>query len=409
MTTALTTPADEGHAPEVAAPPHRPRLESVDLLRGLVMVIMVLDHVRDYFGNVQLNPTDPGTTTIALFFTRWITHFCAPTFVFLAGVGAFLAGSRGMSRSALSRFLFTRGLWLIFLELTVVRIGMTFDLTYGFIPLVVFWAIGASMVVLSALVYLPTAVVGVLGVATIVGHNALDGRVTAETLGRFGDLWRILHEGGKLKVSLGESTVFALYPLIPWVGVMAAGYAFGTVVISPDARKRRTTFLALGLSLTAAFVALRWSNLYGDPRRWTAQSRGPAYTAMSFLNCTKYPPSLDYLLMTLGPAIALLALLDRGLGTAGRPLATLGRVPLFYFVLQWPVIHVLAIVANLATGRPYRWLLSGGPFSAPESHVGYGLPVVYGMWVVTLLLLYPPCRWFAGVKRRRKDAWLSYL
>jgi uncharacterized membrane protein len=386
-----------------------PRLESVDILRGLVMVLMVLDHVRDFFGNAQINATDPATTTIPLFFTRWVTHFCAPTFVFLAGTGAYLAGCRGMSKPQLSRFLLTRGLWLAFLELTLVRLGLTFDLTFQFFPLTVLWAIGISMVVLSVLVYLPTTLIAWFGVSMIVVHNAFDG-VNPQSFGNFADVWRVLHIQGMLGFQIAGRPVFGLYPLVPWIGVMAAGYAFGAIVKNPNAEFRRVVLWNIGLAMIALFVFLRWLNVYGDFRSWSVQERGPAYTLLSFLNCTKYPPSLLYLLMTLGPAITLLAVFDwRGAGIATKPLVTLGRVPLFYYLLQWPLIHLLAVGVNAALGQDYKWLLGNGPFE-PKANYGYSLPVVYLMWGVTLLLIYAPCAWFAGLKKRHRDwRWLSYL
>ena len=284
---------------------------------------------------------------------------------------------------------------------------MTFDLTFQFFPLTVLWSIGGSMVALSALVFLPTAAIAAIGVAMIALHNAFDG-VRPETFGRFADLWRILHVQAPLDHRIAGRPIFALYPLIPWIGVMAAGYGFGAIVRHPTAVVRRSVFLSLGLGMTALFVVLRWINRYGDPQPWSVQERGPAYTVLSFLNCQKYPPSLLYLLMTLGPAIASLAVFDRGAGRLGRPLVTLGRVPLFYYLLQWPVIHILAIAFNAIRGQPYRWLLSGGGFQAPPGY-GHGLAVVYAMWIVTVLLLYVPCRRFADLKRRRRDFWLSYF
>ncbi|MDB5350764.1 MAG: hypothetical protein JWN86_2011 [Planctomycetota bacterium] len=398
------TSLTEDRSPEVEATKARPRLESVDMLRGLVMVIMVLDHVREFFGHININPVDLSRTTAPLFFTRWITHVCAPVFVFLAGTGAYLAGSRGRPRSAQARFLFTRGLWLVFLEFTAVRLGMTFDLTFQFVPLTVIWVIGVSMMILAGLIYLPTPAIGVLGVAMIAGHNAFDG-VKPESWGPFADVWRLLHQLGPLRFTIAGRTILVLYPLIPWIGVMAAGFAFGSLLKIPRVSLRRGVLLSLGLTMTAAFVALRWSNLYGDPRPWTSQPRGPEFTILSFLNCQKYPPSLQFLLMTLGPAIAMLAVFDRGAGRIGRPLVTLGRVPLFFYLLQWYLIHILAIAVDWCTGQPYAWLLHNGPFNAPEGY-GYSLPVVYGMWVATLLLLYPLCRWFSGVKSRRRLGFL---
>jgi uncharacterized membrane protein len=383
------------------------RLRSVDFLRGAVMVLMVLDHTRDYFSDLRVNPTDPATTTAALFATRWVTHFCAPVFVFLAGTGAYLAGHRGKSRPELALFLLTRGLWLVVLELTVVRFGVLFNLTTGFAFGEVLWVIGWSMVVLAALIFLPTRAVGAFGAVMIATHNLADG-LDPNAFGALRPLVLFLHQPGLLRPSTGWS-FFILYPLIPWVGVMAVGYAFGALY-QQDPGRRRAVMLALGLGMTAAFLALRAANVYGDPQPWSLQATAER-TVFSFLNCNKYPPSLLYLLMTLGPAIAALSVLDgiSGQGVITRPIVTLGRVPLFFFVLQWYVVHSLAMGLALLRGEPTDWLTSGAlPALAPPG-CQYSLPAVYLAWAVALLLLYLPCRWFAGLKARRRDAWLSYL
>ena len=297
VTTAPTRPSiDEHSVPRPGAP--RARHDAVDFLRGAVMVLMALDHARDFFAGFREGLTDPATTTPALFFTRWVTHFCAPVFVLLAGTGAFLSKSGGRSTASLSRFLWTRGLWLVLLEMTVVRLGWLFDLTYAFSILQVIWAIGWSMVVLAALVYLPVAAIGALGVAMMLTHDLLDG-VGAT----WGLLWDVLHQPAMLEW-MPQHQVRIAYPLIPWVGVMAAGYAFGAMLTRPPDEKRRL-LLRLGLSLITAFVVIRAVNHYGDPHPWSPQ-RSPLYTLLSFLNCEKYPPSLDYLLMTLGPALVVL-------------------------------------------------------------------------------------------------------
>jgi uncharacterized membrane protein len=377
------------------------RLESVDLLRGAVMVLMALDHVRDYFMNIRLDPTDLSRASAALFLTRWVTHFCAPVFMFLAGAGAYLSGK---PRPELARFLATRGLWLIILEETLSKYGMFFNLAPWVVMAVVLWALGWSMIVLAALVYLPRPAIVAFGVATVALHNMFDG-VRAADLGRFAPLWRVLHEPGQVQFP-GGLVLAVMYPLVPWVGVMALGYAFGPWLSLPAAQRRRKV-LALGLALIAAFVALRAANVYGDPRPWSPQ-RDALFTLFSFLNCQKYPPSLLFLLMTLGPALVALALLDRGLGPLGRPLRTLGRVPLFFWLMQWPVAHGLAVAVNAARGVPVGWMFAFPPFQSPPGY-GYGLPTVYLMWVVALLILYPMCHWFAELKRRRRDPWLSYL
>jgi uncharacterized membrane protein len=397
---------DELHpAPPARAAGIRPRLDSVDLLRGLVMVIMALDHVRDFFTELRFDPSDLSQTTVPLFFTRWITHFCAPTFVFLAGAGAFLQGARGKSRSELAGFLVTRGLWLVVLELTVVRLGWAFDLNYASLLWVqVIWVIGVSMVVLAGLVYLPLPAIAAFGLVMITTHNLFDG-VTPESLGGWGPLWTVLHVQRPVPLP-GGGALFVAYPLIPWIGVMAAGYAFGSLLLRPTEERRRL-LLRLGLALTAAFIVLRALNIYGDPRPWAPQPTG-VLTLLSFLNTTKYPPSLAFLLMTLGPAIASLAWFERLSGPAARFLIVFGRVPLFYYVLHIFVIHAAALAVGVIAGfAPAAFLRP--IFFTPVPGWGYGLPAVYAIWAAIVLALYPVCRWYAGLKARRHDAWLSYL
>ena len=390
----------------VTAPPPtgaRPRVDSLDALRGLVMVVMALDHTRDFFGSSSLDPRDLGDT--ALFVTRWVTHFCAPVFVFLAGSAAYLYGRK--RPGDLPRFLWTRGLWLVVLEWTFVRVAWTFDLVPGFLPMQVIWAIGWSMVFLAAICRLPVAAIGTIGVAMIVGHNLLDG-IEAARFGGLGWAWQVVHGFGPLRDPGAASLVpFVAYALVPWIGVIAAGYAFGTLYALP-AERRRHWLLGLGLVLTAAFVVLRAANGYGDPRPWSSQPTGLA-TFLSFLNCEKYPPSLAFLLMTLGPSIALLGLADRGVGRLGAPLVVVGRVPLFYYVLHIYLIHAAALLATAWVGDPLDTLWDGfhPMFKPPGS--GFPLPVVYVAWVGVVLALYPACRWFASVKQRRDDWWLSYL
>ncbi len=387
-------------------PAGRARLDSVDLLRGVVMVIMALDHVRDYFHfSFEFDPTDLSRTYTALFVTRWVTHFCAPVFVFLAGAGAFLYASRGKSKSDLSKFLFTRGLWLVLLELTVLHAAWFFNFDLRAEMAQVIWALGWSMVALSGLIYLPVTAVTAFGVAMIAVHNLFDG-IQAQNLGSFGWLWRVLHEGGLMQPT-PNSGIYVFYPLIPWIGVMAAGYGFGRLLLHErGARRRRVLILASALILM--FIILRAVNLYGDPTPWSAQ-KSRLFTFFSFINTFKYPPSLLFLLMTLGPAIAALALLDRRAGKFTRPLIVFGRVPLFFYVLHILLIHALAVVFACARYGQARWLFQNPPdFAAPKDY-GYGLPVVYFVWIAVVLILYPACRWYAGVKRRRRDAWLSYL
>jgi uncharacterized membrane protein len=389
----------------VAPPLRRTRLDSLDVVRGIVMVIMALDHVRDYFHADALlyDPTDLTRTTPLLFFTRWITHLCAPAFVLLAGIGGYLYGARGRSRAEVSRFLLTRGLWLVVVELTVVRFALFFNLDYSLMFVQVIWAIGWSMVVLAGLVFVPTRLVLAFAVLMIAGHNLLDGIGPApfSSLERgasfsVGDwIWSVLHVANPP----------IIYPLVPWIGVMALGYAVGPIARWESAPRRRT-FLRLGLALTAAFVLLRAINGYGDPTAWQTQP-SPVYTALSFLNTTKYPPSLLYLLMTLGPTFVLLSLLDRPPAPIARFLAVYGRVPFFYYIIHFYLIHLLALGAGVLTGFDVGEFFTIA-FFFPKDY-GFSLGVTYLVWVGVVLALYLPCRWFAGVKARRSEGWLSYL
>ncbi len=371
------------------------RLEAVDLLRGAVMVLMAIDHTRDFFGNVISEPMDLSQLSPAMFLTRWVTHFCAPAFAFLAGTGAYLAGVRGRSRGELAAFLASRGVWLVFLELTVVKFSILFDPAPTMWFLLVFWSIGASMVVLSGLVFLPSRVVGALGVLLIATYSLID----RLPLGAFHELGVLLFQRGVISLPGGVNVIVG-YPLIPWFGVVAAGYGFGEVLRWEPARRRRFMMI-VGLGLTAAFVLLRAWGIYGEPRPWTTQ-RTPLLTALEFLNCTKNPPSPLFLLMTLGPAIAAMSVFDRlgARGAAGRTLVTIGRVPLFFFILHLYVIHGLGLVA--------QGILATGPL---HGTVGWplGLAGVYAVWAVMVFILYWPCRWFAGVKARHPGGWLSYL
>ena len=409
METHVTLAAPAPAARPLPARPGPARLDSIDLLRGVVMILMALDHVRDFFSDrLFLDPADLKTTTPAVFLTRWVTHFCAPTFVFLAGAAAFLSGARGRPGAALSWFLFTRGLWLAFLEVTVNRALWMFNYDLHHHGAGVFWAIGWSMVVLSALVYLPTPAVTLFGVAMVALHNVLDG-LTADQVRLPGWLWVILHSPGDAPVA-GGFTFGTGYCLVPWAGVMAAGYGFGALLRADRAVRRRRLF-RLGAALTLCFIILRATNVYGDPQPWVRQPSA-LWTSLSFLNCTKYPPSLLYLLMTLGPAILALAFFDRPPGPLARPVVTFGRVPLFFYLLHIPLIHGAAVLCDWLR---FGWspLAASGPWevrreAVPETY-GLSLPMVYLVWAGVVLVLYPPCRWFAGVKRRRRGAWLSYL
>ena len=387
-----------------AAISNRARIESVDVVRGVIMIIMALDHTRDFFGFPGQNPTDMATTTTALFFTRWITHFCAPVFFLLTGTGAYLA-LRRRSPSELSGFLFKRGLWLIFLEVVVVRcLAYQFNFDFRVTMLLVLWALGWAMITLSALVRFPAYVATAFGVLMIAGHNLFDSVKSASPL------WSILHSPGFV-LNTPDHVVFAAYPLIPWVGVTAVGYGLGQVY-GWEADRRRAFLLRLGLALSLGFLVLRGINVYGDPSRWMPQ-KTMLFPVLSFLNTTKYPPSLLFLLMTLGPAMIFLAAVDRGTPRILRPALVFGKVPMFYFVLHFTLIHLLAIVTCYARYGSPHWMfespdLGHYPFSAPPGW-GFSLPVVYLVWAFVVVAMYPLCRWFAALRQRRNDPWLSYL
>ena len=379
------------------------RVGSIDLLRGLVIILMVLDHMRDYVHAqaFAFDPTDLTQTTPLLFATRWITHLCAPTFVFLSGVSIFLQQANGKDPRKLTRFLLTRGLWLIALELTVVAFG--FDWTLPFVFLQVIWAIGAGMLLMAAAVRLPRGAVLALGTLIVVGHPLLAG-IDAADLGTWSLLWRLAMEPGPVDLVPGG---LLLYPAIPWFGVMCLGYGLG-FVFAPEPERRRRNLLVLGLGALAAFIVLRATSGFGDPSPWQAQD-GATATALAFLNVTKYPPSLLYVLATLGIAMLLSLSIERLAMPVQRILLTFGRTPLFTYMLHIYVVHSLALAMGVLAGLPAAHYI--GFISNAQDHVGAGfaLPAVYAAWLAALLLMYPVCAWFAEVKRRRRDWWLSYL
>jgi uncharacterized membrane protein len=400
---AYASPPDDALRPSPGPTTARARLEAVDVVRGVIMIIMALDHTRDYFGIPGQSPTNMATTTTALFFTRWITHFCAPVFFLLTGTGAFLS-LRKKTTGELSRFLLSRGLWLIFLELVLFRgLALQFNFDYRVTMLIVLWALGWAMITLAALVRLRPTTVAMIGAAMIVLHNLLDVVRSANPI------WAILHGPGL--VLNGPGVVFVAYPLIPWVGVTAVGYGLGQIY-QWDVERRRAFLLKLGVGCIVAFVALRALNVYGDPSRWAPQ-RSPMFTLISFLNTTKQAPSLLFLLMTLGPALIFLRAMDRPIPSVMRPALIIGKVPLFYFMLHFVLIHLIAVVFCLVRYGAAHWMfespdLGNYPFTPPPGW-GYSLPVVYLVWASVVVALYPLCRWFAGLKQRRTEAWLSYL
>lgn len=386
------------------------RVDSVDALRGFVMIVMALDHVRDFFhtGAMSFQPEDLTRTTAALFLTRWITHICAPVFMFTAGLGAYFWLQRGRSKQELSRFLWTRGLWLVVLELTVLRFAMTFNLFSGIVLLSVLWALGWSMVALGFLVHLPLRALTVFSIVVIALHNLAD-PIPASQFGAAAWLWNILHQTGVLNV--GGAPVLTAYPLVPWIAVMSAGFCFGQVM-SLDPGQRQKWMTRMGLGLILAFLVIRGINVYGDPVPWSTEI--PGMTVLSFLRCNKYPPSLDFLLMTLGPAILLLSWLDRLQFTKTNPLIVFGRVPMFYFLGHLFVAHALMIPFAFLRYGSAAFLfhplpsMGGSPDLYPPGF-GYDLWVVYVVWGIVVALLYPLCLWFARLKERRRDWWLSYL
>ena len=379
----------------------RPRLDGIDFLRGLVMAVMVLDHARDFFGGSSMNPRDVHDA--GLFVTRWVTHFWAPIFVFLAGVSAFLYGNRGRTKPQVARFLLTRGLWLMIIEITVVRLAWTFNLSYDFVFMQVIWAIGCAMVALAALIYLPRWAIATFALTMIFGHNLLDG---VQPDGSWRWLWVVTHATGTLRPTPGIE-IMAIYPLIPWVAVMAAGYALAPVFLQPE-EERRGTLLCIGFAVTVGFVVLRASNLYGDPAPWSGQD-GFVPTLLSFINCEKYPPSLLYLAMTIGPGLILLGLFQNASSGLARVVVAIGRVPFLFYVAHIVLLHVMAVAVAHVTIGDIGWLFRHMPaFNKPEDY-GLTLPAVYALWIVALALLYPICRWFGALKQRRKDWWLSYL
>ncbi len=378
------------------------RLNSIDFLRGLVMVIMALDHVRDFFTDARFDPADLTQTDSALFLTRWVTHFCAPIFVLLSGVSAGLMAER-KSKRELSLFLATRGLWLIVIEATLVSFSWQF--TFGFaVILQVIWAIGVSMLLLSLLVHLPLWAIAGFGAIVVLGHNILDyGLFPPQDWSRPAPFWHGLHVGA-FTLDFGLPAVMA-YPLLPWVGLMPLGFLLARVY-RMDTAARQQLLIRLGLGCTLAFLVLRAFNGYGNPSPWSVQDSG-AFTVWSFLNTTKYPPSLAYLLMTLGPGLLVLAYAERWRGRFVDWMVTFGKVPFFYYLAHLYLGHLLALVAAELMG--FGWRTVAAPMWAFPPEYGFSIWIVWLVWIAVVVMLYPACRWFADLKARRKDWWLSYL
>ncbi len=390
----------------------RARVSSIDLLRGVVIILMVLDHVRMYFGQGTwwADPTDLATTTPLLFLTRWITHFCAPVFIFLAGTSAALHGAHLQNTGQLSRYLLKRGLWLVFLELGILLFGWMFDITFSFHLLQVMWALGASMVILGGLVYLPGWTILAFGLVLVLGHNLLD-PVRMEGTGIPSLLWYILHQNAVV-VFGPDAVVYFHYPLLPLAGLMALGYVFGRLYLPGfDAGRRRKWLLWMGAGAILSFVVLRGLNLYGDPNPWSPQGT-VLYSIMSFLNTTKYPASLQFMLMTIGPALVFLALTEGVEIRATELVLTFGRVSLFFYLVHVYWIHLLALVAIELAGRSWsEWIITARAFMA-GSQAGFGFPllVVYLVWALVLVAMYPLCKWYRRYKKAHpENRLLAYI
>ena len=386
------------------------RLRSIDIVRGAVMVLMALDHVRVFSG------VPAGGPTPALFLTRWVTNFCAPSFFFLAGTGAYLYARKVGDRGVVARWLAVRGAWLVLLELTVLRLAWTFNVDYAHYMLAgVIWSLGLSMIVLAALVFLPARGVGAVGVAMIVLHDGVRGLLVRSfpQLVDGGAPWyaSLLYFGGGISLAGPDGpTLIVLYSLIPWAGVMAAGYAFGEIM-TLDAERRRRILVTLGSAAVMAFLVLRGLDLYGDPRPWRSVTDGRA-PWMSFLNTSKYPASLLFLLMTLGPMFLALPALERARGRLFDLLALFGRVPLFFYLLHIPLIHAVAMLVSVIRGDGgLGWLVENHPVMVGPAPAGYtwSLPLLYAITVLCVALLYLPCRWFAAARAKRPESWLRYL
>ena len=392
----------------------KPRIQSVDALRGLIMIIMALDHVRDFISAAAMTfePNDLSRTTAALFFTRWITHFCAPVFAFTAGIGAFFYEQNGRTKSQLSRFLLTRGLWLVFLEFTVVRFLWMFQIRPqgSLVLLLVFWMLGLCMIFLAALARLPVRILAPLSLIVIAAHNLFDG-IDPARFGRMAFLWDVFHQVAGFPFYGGFLVI--TYPLIPWIFVMAAGYCFGNV-LRWEPERRREFLISVGTACAIGFILLRAVNRYGDASHWSHQ-KSALFTFLSFLNTTKYPPSLLFLLMTLGPALLALAYFQKFDFSSANPLIVFGRVPFFFFLLHIGLAHILYVAINAIHYGWHPFLLIapptlGGPSELFPPGFGYNLPVVYLVWLTVILVSYPLCRWYANLKQRRRDLWwLSYL
>ena len=385
------------------------RIHTVDVTRGVAMILMAIDHVRVYAG-VPAGGPRPG-----VFFTRWITNFVAPAFAFLSGTSAYLLGQKLGTTRALSRYLLVRGLILVLLELTIIRVAWTFNLDFGSYLLAgVIWMLGWCMVLMAAIVWLPIGAIAALGVAIIFLHNVLDfvGMPADQSAPSvLAPLWQILYFGGPIQLGDNGPTLFILYSIVPWIGVMAAGYAFGAVM-TMEKKRRDNICVGIGLAAIVVFFVLRTIDVYGDPRHWQATGDARLPTFFRYINTTKYPASLQFLLMTLGPTILLMPLFDRARGKIGEFIATFGRVPMFYYLLHIPAIHLAAVLVSVVRqGRVEPWLFGNHPVMVPSPPDGYmwSLALLYLVFTVVVVVLYFPCRWYADRKANRRARWMAYI
>ncbi|MBS1933025.1 MAG: DUF1624 domain-containing protein [Bacteroidetes bacterium] len=396
---------------EIPANTARKRVVSIDLLRGIVMVIMAIDHVRDFF-HIEAStgdPTNMATTTPQLFFTRWITHFCAPVFVFLAGASAYLAGTR-KTKAELSAFLIRRGIWLILVEVFIMSLAFTFNPLYNVIIFQVIWAIGISMVLLALVVRLPMKVILAIGLTIVLLHNLLD-YPEMQRNGNVGFWWDLLHHGRfSMYTIFPNHFLLILYAFVPWFGVMCCGYYFGQLYEKNfSSEKRKKILIRLGISIILFFIILRAINLYGNPFPWSTQ-KNFVYTVLAFLNVNKYPPSLMYLCMTLGPAILSLAFLEHLQGKLVNAFVVFGRVPFFYYVVHFYYIHFLCVIAFYLSGYTSKDIIpKSTPFLFRPDNFGYSLPVMYAIWLFIIITLYPLCKWYSNYKTSHNKWWLSYI
>ncbi len=385
------------------------RIESIDLLRGLVMIIMALDHTRDFFHKEAFtgDPLNPATTTAALYFTRWITHFCAPTFVFLSGVSAWLQSKR-KTKKELSWFLITRGLWLVLLEITVMNFGVSGDIYFSIVILATIWSIGISMVILGLLIWLPFRALLVIGLLIVFGHNLLDFAETARN-GVVPVWWSFLHRQAFLPIG-DNFTLGILYPFLPWTGLMILGYCCGKLFTNIEAERRNNLLRWIGVGAWVLFIVLRFIDVYGDPLHWNSQKSG-LQTFFSFMNVQKYPPSLLFMCATIGGALIFLSLIKNTNSRLAKFMIVYGRVPLFYYILHFYLLHIISIILFLSRGHTVTEGMKGQlPFKFIIAGEGYSLWIVYFVWIAVVLALYPVCKWYDRYKTNHKEKkWLSYL